>query len=193
MPRKPIVLSRARGRLGPRNTRTTPAALRLAGPKRPPSSGASRNRGGSASSTVGGRRFHQCLACGAPVDPMYGTGEGSWCPHCHQPGEIFWSEGRLPDPQLYGTWLLEQQKGAVGATPASPTNPSFPSINAPITTSGESEMKLRKAHTGVYSCPKCCVEYDLNNETVLKCEDCGGPLLEGTLEDILDEDDAEQD
>lgn len=179
MSRKPTIVprTRTRARVGFRSARPAIPGSRFAGPRRSPSAS-------------GGRRFYQCLACGAPVDPMYGTGDGSWCPHCHEPDQIFWSEGRLPDPQLYGSWLLAQRKNTAAQVPAlAPnTNTPFPSTLTSTTTSGESDMKQRKAHTGVYSCPECCVEYELNNETVLKCDDCGGPLLEGTVEDVCDED-----
>ena len=47
-------------------------------------------------------------------------------------------------------------------------------------------MKLRKTHTGVYCCPDCCIEYDLSAETVLKCDECGGPLYQGALDEYED-------
>ena len=55
-------------------------------------------------------------------------------------------------------------------------------------------MKLRKTHTGAYCCPDCCIEYELAGEDSLKCDDCDGPLYQGTLEDLADEDgDPERD
>ena len=47
-------------------------------------------------------------------------------------------------------------------------------------------MKQRKSHTGTYSCPECCVEYDLTDEPVLKCDQCGGVLYQGSVEEVLD-------
>lgn len=134
------------------------------------------------------RKFYQCISCGAPADPMFGTGDGSWCPACHQPDTIGWAEGRLPDPHLYGQWFLEQQEKAKPPT----MNPDLPASAPPSSFShrssliGATDMKLRKTHSGTYCCPDCCIEYELTGESVLKCEDCGGPLYQGTLEDVGD-------
>ena len=49
-------------------------------------------------------------------------------------------------------------------------------------------MKTRKTHTGLYCCPECCVEFDLVADENLKCDDCGGLLYQGSLEEVLDED-----
>ena len=147
----------------------------------------------SSPNTAPGRKFYQCLSCGALVDPMYGTGAGSWCPHCHESDEIYWCEGRLPDPQRYGMWLAEQQDKAQAESGGSVHSIPSPITPGSLTVQGDTTMKLRKLHTGVYSCPQCCVEYDLTGESVLKCEDCGGPLLEGSLADSLeDEGEAEE-
>jgi transcription initiation factor IIE alpha subunit len=52
---------------------------------------------------------------------------------------------------------------------------------------GGTDMRRAKNHSGNFYCPECCVEYDLVNETSLKCPSCGGPLAEGTLEDMWDD------
>ncbi|MHC4071700.1 MAG: hypothetical protein ACYSUD_22180 [Planctomycetota bacterium] len=53
-------------------------------------------------------------------------------------------------------------------------------------------MKTMKKHTGLYSCPKCCVEFNLFMDEDLKCERCGGPLVAGSLDDyFVDDDDSE--
>jgi len=163
MPRKPQIRPRRDG---------TPSAL-------PRSHQASRAGGVHTQ-----REFHQCLACGAPADPMYGLGENSWCPSCHRVGEIYSRIGQLPDAQLYGRWFLNQkeQAGTINPDVAETALPSS-FLQRPSFT-GEVDMKQRKTHTGTYSCPQCCVEYELSGETVLKCEDCGGPLYRGTLEEF---------
>jgi hypothetical protein len=43
-----------------------------------------------------GRLFHQCFACGALVDPMFGAGESSWCPSCHSAGQVFTIRAAFP-------------------------------------------------------------------------------------------------
>jgi len=48
-------------------------------------------------------------------------------------------------------------------------------------------MKTTKLHTGTVSCLHCYVEFDLVSETSLKCDDCGGPLSRGTLEELTGE------
>jgi hypothetical protein len=58
--------------------------------------------------------------------------------------------------------------------------------------SGAQKVKTRKMHTGIYSCPDCCVEFDLFMDEALKCDDCGGPLVPGPLDKyFVDEDDSE--
>ena len=42
------------------------------------------------------------MACGGPVDPIYGRGDDSWCPSCHAVGQIIGSEGQWPSPLMYG-------------------------------------------------------------------------------------------
>ena len=55
-------------------------------------------------------------------------------------------------------------------------------------------MKTAKTHTGIYSCLNCMTEFDLFAETHLKCDDCGGPLLKGSLDELCEDDpNAERD
>ena len=48
-------------------------------------------------------------------------------------------------------------------------------------------MKQMKSHSGTYSCLNCCTEFELVGETHLKCDECGGPLFKGKLEELIDE------
>ena len=54
-------------------------------------------------------------------------------------------------------------------------------------------MKTAKTHTGIYSCLNCMTEFDLVAETHLKCDECGGPLLQGSLDELCDEDPPDRD
>jgi hypothetical protein len=49
-------------------------------------------------------------------------------------------------------------------------------------------MKRAKMHSGSFYCPSCVAEYEVTNESSLKCPECGGPLAEGTIEDMWDDD-----
>lgn len=42
-------------------------------------------------------------------------------------------------------------------------------------------MKQRIEHNGIYHCPECCIEYELEQEPCLKCEDCDDTLQPGPL------------
>ena len=144
------------------------------------------------------RVFRQCLACGAEVDPMYGIGEPSWCPHCEESGMNVENIGELPDPQLYGSWLCRQREQA--------SKPTSPSLNDSSPSSGPGiaswlpappkfgiNMKSRKRHTGIYSCPHCCLEFDLFAEESLKCDECRGQLISGSLDDHYEDDEGPDD
>jgi hypothetical protein len=151
------------------------------------------NRGRSISARTSAKRlYHQCLACGAQVDPMFGLGDGSWCPSCRKCGEVYCAEGELPDPQLYGNWLQKQEEAkSMRASPRANTDANPP---APQSQNGDTSMKHPKLHSGIYCCPDCCIEFDLMAEESLKCDRCGGALIKGTLEDLgveEDEGDAE--
>lgn len=138
------------------------------------------------------RVFRQCLACGAEVDQMYGTGDTSWCPHCHELGMVFEGVGELPDPQMYGGWLLEQKESAAKTSSSAGRPP--PLATPPPTNPWKGlDMKTRKLHTGAYCCPRCCFEFNLVAEDSLKCDECGGPLVSGSLEDQWEDEDNPND
>ena len=44
------------------------------------------------------------------VDQKWSVGENSYCEHCGGYGSIIENIGELPDPQLYGSWLMRQQE-----------------------------------------------------------------------------------
>jgi hypothetical protein len=59
-------------------------------------------------------------------------------------------------------------------------------------TKGVKCLKTRKTHTGIFSCPDCCVEFNLFLDEALKCDECGGPLVPGSLDKyFVDDDEAE--
>ncbi len=126
------------------------------------------------------RIFHQCLLCGAPVDPMFGLGLEGWCPHCEQPDGIDCREGQLPDPVFYGRWLQRQKKNA---SSSHPDPKGADQLSHSHFTQGVTTMKQTKTHTGTYCCPDCCIEFNLVAEESLKCDRCSGPLAKGSLED----------
>jgi len=125
--------------------------------------------------------FYQCLTCGGLVDPMYGSGEESWCPHCHATGEICTMEGRIPRPDLYGAWLTKQQQAADRQRTEQEIQYRLNSLHAP---KGDPTMKRKKTHTGAFQCPTCFIEFDLVAEESLKCDQCGGPLAKGSLAEV---------
>lgn len=131
------------------------------------------------------RIFHQRQACGALVDPIFGLGDESFCPHCKKYGEVYCREGLLPDPALYCEWLEKQQAKSAAVTGEKNDQPIFHSQN------GASEMKQKKLHTGIYCCPECCIEFDLTAEESLKCDHCGGVLVKGSLDEFENEDDED--
>ncbi len=140
--------------------------------------------------------YRQCMSCGGVVDQMYSTGDNSWCPHCFDYGSILEEIGELPNPQHYGSWLFEQKeaeekKQKIAVEISQPK--SLMEKPAPAASFfGGKQVKTRKKHTGVFSCPICCVEFELFLDAGLKCDDCGGPLVKGSLDDYyVDEDDAE--
>lgn len=135
-----------------------------------------------------GRLYYQCMHCGAMANPVFGTGEWSWCPSCKKIGEVCCAEGELPDVPLYGHWLESQEKSR--NTPST----GFPQAPAPLSIhslQGGISMKTPKHHTGLYCCPECCIEYDLVSEERLQCDECKGPLLKGSL-DEYDADEYEE-
>ena len=128
------------------------------------------------------RIYYQCLRCGAPANPMYGEGDDSWCPDCGHTGYVYSCEGRLPYPALYATWEESHQSSASSKAEGALTNPV---ISDPV--HGATATKRMKSHSGTYSCLNCCIEFDLVAVTQLKCDECGGPLIKGELEDFVNE------
>jgi rRNA maturation endonuclease Nob1 len=53
-------------------------------------------------------------------------------------------------------------------------------------------MKRKKLHTGIYHCPACFIEFDLVAEESLECEQCGGPLDTGGLDEVWADDDEDE-
>ncbi len=127
--------------------------------------------------------FRQCISCGGIVDQKYGKGDGSWCPSCFDFDSICEKIGELPDPQMYGTWLATQEeaeeKKRKAAAEKSRASPLFENSAPKSNFFGGANMKTMKKHTGLYSCPKCCVEFDLFMDEDLKCDRCSGPLVSG--------------
>ncbi len=149
--------------------------------RRPRATRARRASGGPTPSRQRKRIFHQCLCCGALVDPIFGLGLGSWCPDCQQPDAIDSQEGQIPDPVLYGSWQQRQKERTRFPKPPAGEDDGRPRF---YPMPGETTMKQRKTHTGTYSCLECCIESNLVAEESLKCDQCGGPLSKGSLEDL---------
>lgn len=140
--------------------------------------------------------YRQCIHCGGIVDQMYGKGDGSWCPHCSDYDSICERTGTLPDPQLYGSWLVTQEeaeeKRKKEMAQEERIDNLFRNQDPDSRAQGVQTLKTRKTHTGIYSCPNCCVEFNLFMDEALKCDDCGGPLVSGQLDQyFVDEDEAE--
>ena len=57
---------------------------------------------------------------------------------------------------------------------------------------GDHLMKRKKLHTGTYHCPACFIELDLVAEESLKCDQCGGPLRKGDLDEVWADDEADE-
>ncbi len=165
----------------PRKPRTRPrgSPARVSGFPGPP---ASRSRAN--------QTFWQCQACGGLVDPMYGRGEESWCPHCHTAGQVYGMDGQIPDPLRYGEWVRRQEEAARGKQNEKELQQW---LSSPNTQKGDLDMKWKKPHTGTFHCPACFIEYDVTAEASLKCDECGGPLAEGSLDNVwADDDDGPQ-
>lgn len=58
---------------------------------------------------------------------------------------------------------------------------------------GGSAMKRKKLHSGIYHCPACYIEFDLTAEESLKCDQCQGPLAKGSLDEVWDDDNDQDD
>jgi len=57
---------------------------------------------------------------------------------------------------------------------------------------GDVTVKRKKLHTGTYHCPACFIEFDLVGEESLKCDQCGGPLAKGPLDEVWADDEEEE-
>ncbi len=62
----------------------------------------------------------------------------------------------------------------------------------PVPAKGAHLMKRKKLHTGTYHCPACFIELDLVGEGSLKCEECGGPLATGGLDEVWADDEEDE-
>ncbi len=62
----------------------------------------------------------------------------------------------------------------------------------PLPSKGDHLMKRKKLHTGTYHCPACFVELDLVAEETLKCDQCGGPLARGGLDEVWADDEEDE-
>jgi hypothetical protein len=51
-------------------------------------------------------------------------------------------------------------------------------------------MKRKKLHTATYHCPACFIELEVVAEESLKCDQCGGPLDTGGLDEVWADDDG---
>ncbi len=59
------------------------------------------------------------------------------------------------------------------------------------TQKGETDMKRKKTYTGTFHCPSCFIEYDLTAEESLQCDKCKGPLAEGSLDQVWDDEEED--
>ncbi len=118
---------------------------------------------------------------------MYGTGDDAWCPHCHTVGQVMGMDGQIPSPSLYGAWVRKQEEAARRERTQQEIQQWLTSRQ---TQKGETDMKRTKTHTGTFHCPACFIQYDLVAEESLKCDKCGGPLAEGSLDNVWADDDG---
>jgi DNA-binding MarR family transcriptional regulator len=58
---------------------------------------------------------------------------------------------------------------------------------------GGEDMKRAQTHSGDFYCPKCFIQFELVDEESLRCDKCKGPLAEGMLDDVWDDDDDDED
>lgn len=78
-----------------------------------------------------------------------------------------------------------------GSTPARPTTTNV-SWRHPAPETGDHLMKRKKLHSGTYHCPACFIELELVAEESLKCDQCGGPLDTGGLDEVWADDDEDE-
>lgn len=99
-------------------------------------------------------------------------------------------ERQYPSPPLYGAWAASQA-----------CKQEQEKVEAELTELGllhrsrtkEEIMKRTKTHTGIFHCPTCFTEVELFNEESLKCDKCKGPLAPGSLDEIWDDEDSDED
>jgi len=136
--------------------------------------------------------FWQCSRCGAPGDPINGRGEDSYCPHCRATGTVIGEQGKIPYPGLYHAWLQKQQQARENERLVADVLRRGRGLN-PNIQKGEDPMKRKKTHTGTFHCPSCFIEFDLVGEESLRCDQCRGPLAQGTLDEVWADDDVDDD
>ncbi len=77
-----------------------------------------------------------------------------------------------------------------------PTQPRQTEASAswrhPLPAKGTHLMKRKTLHTGTYHCPACFIELDLVAEESLKCDQCGGPLAKGDLDEVWADDEEDE-
>jgi len=106
---------------------------------------------------------------------------------------------RVIDPHrgLYAYQLTDQGRARLRFfEDEGPTQPRQPKASAswrqPLPAKGAHLMKRKKLHTGTYHCPACFIELDLVAEESLKCDQCGGPLAEGGLDEVWVDDEEDE-
>jgi DNA-directed RNA polymerase subunit RPC12/RpoP len=132
------------------------------------------------------------------------NGDDSWCPHCKDTRLIVTDYGRIPMPSMYGRWQMREAERTKAApipavqVPEASESSSLPpplspvSLTRKLTFLGDTTMKHFTTHTGTYSCLNCYIQYELTAEKSLRCDDCRGPLVKGTLEELgVDPDDLD--
>ena len=135
------------------------------------------------------RIYWQCQRCGALADPIYGTGEFSYCPSCRASGTVMGEDGKIPSPALYDAWLRKQK--AAASEGVSDTEALLKLLRSQRA-QGDMTMKRKKTHSGTFHCPACFIEFELTAEESLKCDRCNGPLAEGSLDEVWSDDDEDE-
>ena len=131
--------------------------------------------------------YWQCQRCGALADPIYGTGDDSYCPNCQASGTVLGEDGKIPSPALYDTWLRKQKAAVSGGL--SSTEALLKLLQR---SQGDVTMKRKKTHSGTFHCPACFIEFDLVAEESLRCDQCGGPLAAGSLDQVWADDEEDE-
>jgi DNA-binding MarR family transcriptional regulator len=105
---------------------------------------------------------------------------------------------RAPDPHrgLYTYQLTDHGHARLAFfEDERPTQPRQTEAGAswrhPRPMKGDHLMKRKRLHTGTYHCPACFIELDLVAEESLKCDQCGGPLAKGGLDEVWADDEED--